>query len=79
VTGLVRPIDVIQDADGALVVADSIYGHIWRIRYTGDATPTIRATTAPINQAPADATLEATAEATTSVLPLFATNTPVNN
>jgi hypothetical protein len=79
VTGLVRPIDVIQDADGALVIADSIYGHIWRIRYTGDAMPTIRATTAPINQAPADATLEATAEATTSVLPLFATNTPVNN
>jgi glucose/arabinose dehydrogenase len=35
VTGLIRPIDVTIDPDGALVVADFIYGHIWRVRYVG--------------------------------------------
>lgn len=42
VTGLVRPIDVIVDAEGALVVADFIYGHVWRVSYDGvrvTATP----------------------------------------
>jgi len=35
VTGLIRPIDVALTPDGALVVADFIYGHIWRIDYVG--------------------------------------------
>lgn len=35
VTGLIRPADVIVDPDGALVIADYIYGHIWRVSYTG--------------------------------------------
>jgi glucose/arabinose dehydrogenase len=35
VTGLIRPIDVALAPDGSLVVADYIYGHIWRVRYTG--------------------------------------------
>jgi sugar lactone lactonase YvrE len=35
VTGLIRPIDVTIDPTGALVVADFIYGHVWRVRYTG--------------------------------------------
>jgi hypothetical protein len=34
-TGLIRPIDVVVAPDGSLVVADFIYGHIWRVRYTG--------------------------------------------
>jgi glucose/arabinose dehydrogenase len=33
VTGLIRPIDVTIAPDGSLVVADFIYGHVWRISY----------------------------------------------
>lgn len=33
ITGLIRPIDVAIAPDGSLVVADFIYGHIWRVRY----------------------------------------------
>ncbi len=33
VTGLIRPVDVAVDPDGALVVADFIYGHVWRVSY----------------------------------------------
>ncbi|MEO0562351.1 MAG: hypothetical protein AAF125_09555 [Chloroflexota bacterium] len=33
--GPLRPIDVAQDADGALLVADAATGHIWRVAYTG--------------------------------------------
>ncbi|MBI5671541.1 MAG: PQQ-dependent sugar dehydrogenase [Chloroflexi bacterium] len=33
VTGLIRPVDVALAPDGSLVVADSIYGHVWRVRY----------------------------------------------
>lgn len=35
VTGLIRPVDVTLAPDGSLVVADFIYGHVWRVRYTG--------------------------------------------
>lgn len=35
ITGLIRPMDVAQTPDGALVVADSIYGHVWRVGYEG--------------------------------------------
>lgn len=63
-TGLVRPIDVVQDPHGALVVADSIYGHIWRVTY--DDAPPVRPTSTP-------------SEAQNSISPLFATNTPVGN
>lgn len=33
ITGLLRPIDVTVAPDGALVVADFIYGHVWAVRY----------------------------------------------
>ena len=33
VTGLIRPIDVAVAPDGSLVVADYVYGHIWRVVY----------------------------------------------
>jgi sugar lactone lactonase YvrE len=35
VTGLIRPVDVTVAPDGALVVADYIYGHVWRVAYGG--------------------------------------------
>lgn len=35
VTGLIRPVDVTVAPDGSLVIADFIYGHIWRVSYTG--------------------------------------------
>jgi glucose/arabinose dehydrogenase len=37
ITGLIRPIDVTIAPDGSLVVADFVYGHVWRVRYTGDS------------------------------------------
>ena len=33
VTGLIRPIDVTVAPDGSLVVADYVYGNIWRVVY----------------------------------------------
>ncbi len=35
VTGLLRPIDVTVAPDGSLVVADFIYGNVWRVRWVG--------------------------------------------
>jgi len=35
VTGLIRPVDVVVAPDGSLVIADFIYGNVWRVRYTG--------------------------------------------
>lgn len=40
VTGLIRPVDVVMAPDGALVVADFIYGHVWKVTYTGEIEPT---------------------------------------
>jgi glucose/arabinose dehydrogenase len=37
VTGLLRPSDVIVDPEGALVIADWLHGHIWRVRYVGES------------------------------------------
>ncbi len=34
-TGLIRPADVAVAPDGSLVVADFIYGNLWRAEYTG--------------------------------------------
>ncbi len=36
VTGLIRPIDVTLDPEGALVIADFIYGHIWRVSFVAE-------------------------------------------
>ena len=38
VTGLIRPIDVTIAADGSLLVADYVYGHIWRVAFVGDSS-----------------------------------------
>lgn len=37
ITGLIRPVDVAVAPDGSLVVADFIYGHVWRVRFDADA------------------------------------------
>jgi hypothetical protein len=61
VTGLLRPSDVIVDPDGALVIADWLHGHVWRVRYVGSggfALPTPQSREEPRTP------------------PLFATNTP---
>ncbi len=36
VTGLIRPVDVTVAPDGTLVVADYVYGHLWRVTYAGE-------------------------------------------
>ncbi len=35
VSGLMRPSDVVVAPDGTLVIADTIYGDVWRVRYVG--------------------------------------------
>ncbi|HLV35451.1 MAG TPA: PQQ-dependent sugar dehydrogenase [Spirillospora sp.] len=35
VTGLIRPVDLTIAPDGSLVIADFIYGHVWRVSYVG--------------------------------------------
>ena len=35
VSGLARPVDVTVAPDGALIIADQVYGHIWQVSYTG--------------------------------------------
>lgn len=39
ITGLIRPVDVTVAPDGALVVADFIYGHVWAVYYDETANP----------------------------------------
>lgn len=51
ITGLIRPTDVVVAEDGSLLVADFIYGHVWRVRYTGAialSPPREPSVTAPI-------------------------------
>lgn len=80
VTGLIRPVDVVMAPDGSLVVADFIYGHLWKISYTGESpapslqgfsTPTPSAQ--PENSPTPPATLTETPAAANV---LFATATP---
>jgi hypothetical protein len=46
-TGLIRPIDVTVAPDGTMVVADFIYGHVWRVRYVPGSAPAVFATNTP--------------------------------
>ena len=46
-TGFIRPVDVAAAPDGSLVVADFIYGHIWRISYPAADSPLPAATATP--------------------------------
>lgn len=45
ITGLIRPVDVAVAPDGALVVADFIYGHVWAVYF--DETIPPKPTTIP--------------------------------
>ncbi|MDX2079098.1 MAG: PQQ-dependent sugar dehydrogenase [bacterium] len=75
VTGLIRPVDVIIAPDGSLVIADFIYGHIWRVSYIGAST-TPSATNTPAPQITPSAT-SAVVELSPTPLPvLFVTSTP---
>lgn len=65
VTGLIRPVDVTVAPDGTLLVADFIYGFVWRVAWTGfPPTPPPAAVTA----------MPTSAETRPPVI--FATNTP---
>lgn len=64
VTGLIRPVDVTVAPDGSLVIADFIYGHVWRVSYTGDAETTQSSGLPPII-----ATIAANTDATSGELP----------
>lgn len=55
ITGLIRPTDLALAPDGSLVVADFIYGHVWRVRFAGPEY--VQPTVAPVwTPAPPDAT-----------------------
>lgn len=47
VTGLIRPVDVTVAPDGTLLVADFIYGFVWRVAWTGILPPAPTPTSAP--------------------------------
>lgn len=84
VTGLIRPIDVIIDADGALLIADFIYGHVWRVSYAGPDFARELPPYTPAFDDIVETTAEVTAAATTPPtqpsgnVPLFVTSTPRN-
>ncbi|PJF22402.1 MAG: hypothetical protein CUN56_06170 [Phototrophicales bacterium] len=70
VTGLIRPVDVVVAPDGGLVIADFVYGHVWRVDFAGlEAVGPLPAGFSPV-----------TAEATEAVQPaessIFVTSTP---
>lgn len=78
-TGLIRPIDVAIAPDGALVVADFIYGHIWRVSYTGmGAVPPSPTATSVLDflTPAAGMTIEAATAVPTLEPGVFTTNTP---
>ncbi len=54
VTGLIRPVDVALAPDGALVIADFIYGHVWRVSFAGPefVQPTVPPTISPATPTP---------------------------
>lgn len=77
-TGLIRPTDVIVAPDGSLLVADYVYGHVWRVRYgesSAQATPSALGT---LGISPATSAPTQNSNATDApTAPLgFATNTP---
>jgi len=39
VTGIIRPVDITIAPDGSLVIADFIYGHVWRVSYLDGTEP----------------------------------------
>ena len=65
VTGLVRPVDLTVAPDGSLVIADYVYGHIWRISY-GDGT---QSTTTSSGLPSVITTITANTESTPQELP----------
>lgn len=76
VTGLIKPIDVVVAPDGSLVVADWLYGHVWRVVFSGDVpTATPSGFTAPTPSGFALPTLAALPSATRAPVG-FATITP---
>lgn len=57
VTGLIRPIDIAIDTDGSMLIADFIYGHIWRVSYTGNGEFMIPAPNKPVPSPTTEAVL----------------------
>lgn len=76
VTGLIRPIDVVMDTDGSLLVADFIYGHVWRVSYVGPDFVRERPPFTPVFDDIVEDTPEITVTATPGEPPLFITSTP---
>lgn len=80
-TGLIRPVDVTVASDGSLVVADFIYGHIWRVSYDTNGNeavatlPAVIATVASANET--NQPIPATPTPNASGI-VFATATPSN-
>jgi len=79
-TGLIRPTDVIVAPDGSLLVADYVYGHVWRVRYSGASAQTTPSVLATLGINPDASTAIPTPQSAVSESPAaplgFVTNTP---
>ena len=75
VTGLIRPTDVIVAPDGSVVIADYVYGHIWRVTYTGNGDASTGSFALPTRDID---TSEANTTETPNAPVLFVTSTPEN-
>jgi len=73
VTGLIRPIDLTVAPDGSVVIADFIYGHIWRVSY-GDGTQSTTSTGLPSIITTITANTESTPEELPPVIATIASN-----
>jgi glucose/arabinose dehydrogenase len=76
ITGLIRPVDIAIAPGGSLVVADYIYGHVWRVSYVGDTNGTVNPT--PTRSLRPTTTPESTTPPPTATQPgiSFVTSTP---
>ncbi len=76
VTGLIRPVDVVIAPDGSLVIADFIYGHIWRVSYVGTDTPPAPTHMPNVIVSPSPTSDVAEVSPTPASPSLFVTSTP---
>ena len=77
VTGLIRPVDLTVAPDGSVVIADFVYGHVWRVSY-GEGTQSTSSSGLPSIITTITANTESTPEALPPVIATVAANAEKN-